>query len=277
MADNYFHVATWQDAEHNAARWMSHWGYSDAQVTAGGADGGIDVVSSHAVAQVKFKAQQVGGPDIQRLAGAGFSHPGKQLIFFTGTSYSSNAFQVAEDASVALFTYALNGDVSAANAMAAYIETPGQESQRAAAAQRFNMTRSNSSSLSRSNRGSKGLIATFVLAIVRFYKWLFLKFIEFSSEVIRVVLHKLGRTSARFPAPTKSTYFRAGGFLLFMSLVVLIGGISSTTDPASTASHTQKVWAVIAEAVGGGALPLLGALILLEGCRTPPQSHVHPH
>ena len=269
MTDNYFQVATWQDAEHNAARWMSHGGYSDAQVTAGGAEGGIDVVSSHAVAQAKFKAQQVGGPDIQRLAGAGFSHPGKQLIFFTGTSYSSNALQVAEDASIALFTYALNGDVSAANAMAAYIETPGEEGQRAAASQRFRTTRPSDFPQSRSNRGSNGLIATFVLAIIRFYKWLFLKFIEFSSEVIRVVLHKFGRSSARFPAPTKSTYFRAGGFLLFMSLVVLIGGISSTTDPASTASHTQKIWGVAAEAIGGGILAIVGALSLFEGHRTP--------
>ena len=269
MAGDYFHVATWQDAEHNAAIWMQRWGYSDAQVTAGGADGGIDVDSTHAVAQVKFKAQQVGGPDVQRLAGAGFSHPGKQLIFFTGTSYSSQAYQASELANVALFTYELNGDVAPANAMAAYIATPGNEARRAGAANRFGATRPSGSKTSHTPRTSQGCLAALFIAIFRFYKWFLLKFLEFGAEVIRVALHQVGRTSSRFPPPTRNTFFRAGGFLVFMSLVVLIGGISSTTDPGSTASHTEKVWAVVGESVGGVILAALGCLILFLGWRSP--------
>lgn len=63
-------IRTWQDAEENAAEWMRYMGYADAMVTNGGADGGIDVVSQHAVAQVKREAVAVGSPMIQKFYGA---------------------------------------------------------------------------------------------------------------------------------------------------------------------------------------------------------------
>ena len=36
-------IRSWHAAEINAAAWMRHWGYADATVTNGGADGGIAV------------------------------------------------------------------------------------------------------------------------------------------------------------------------------------------------------------------------------------------
>ena len=97
---------------------MKFWGYTDARVTGGGADGGVDVISNRAIAQVKFKASQAGGPELQRLAGAGYSHPGTALMFFTGTGYSAQALQVAGTAHIALFTYRLDGAVTPVNSYA---------------------------------------------------------------------------------------------------------------------------------------------------------------
>ena len=114
-------ISDWQIAEENAARWMRFWGYPDAHVTGGGADGGVDVISGSAIAQVKFRASVVGGPDLQRLAGAGHSHRGKALFFFTGSGYSSQALQVAGIADIALFTYRLDGSVSPVNNFAEQI------------------------------------------------------------------------------------------------------------------------------------------------------------
>jgi len=118
MSPEPIHISDWQIAEQNAARWMKFWGYTDARVTGGGADGGVDVISSRAVAQVKFKASQAGGPELQRLAGAGYTHPGVALMFFTGTGYSAQALQVAGAAHIALFTYRLDGAVTPVNSYA---------------------------------------------------------------------------------------------------------------------------------------------------------------
>lgn len=116
-------ISDWEIAEGNAARWMRFWGYADAHVTGGGADGGLDVTSSAAIAQVKFKASMTGGPDLQRLAGAGYSHRGKTLIFFTGSGYTPQAIEFADVAKIALFTYRLDGAVSAVNRSATQIAT----------------------------------------------------------------------------------------------------------------------------------------------------------
>ena len=113
-----FRVGDWQLAEENAARWMRHWGFADAAVTNGGADGGLDVTSQGAVAQVKFKVSQTGGPDVQRLAGAANRFPDAQPMFFTGTGYSSQAIQCAEESGIALFIYDLSGSVVSANHLA---------------------------------------------------------------------------------------------------------------------------------------------------------------
>lgn len=94
---------------------MRAWGFTDAEVTPSGPDGGIDVDAVKAVAQVKFKPSQVGLPEVQQLFGARGGATHKQLLFFAGTSYSSKAVAYADTNHVALFEYDLVGGVQAVN------------------------------------------------------------------------------------------------------------------------------------------------------------------
>jgi hypothetical protein len=114
-------IRSWQDAEINAATWMRYWGYSDATVTNGGADGGIDVRSKRALAQVKYLAAAVGRPDLQRLGGVGASEPGKQLFFFSGSDYTATALEYADATGMALFSYGLDGSMAPVNAAARHV------------------------------------------------------------------------------------------------------------------------------------------------------------
>jgi hypothetical protein len=107
-----------QEAELNAVAWMRAWGYADAQVTQAGPDGGVDVRSAYALAQVKYVAAAVGRPDIQRFVGAAAGEPGKRLIFFSGSGYTATAVDYANSAGVALFQYALDGSVRPVNTAA---------------------------------------------------------------------------------------------------------------------------------------------------------------
>lgn len=108
-------IQSWQDAEHNAAAWMRHWGFSDAQAKPGGADGGIDVRSRRALGQVKYQAAAVGRPELQNLFGARGRDMEKQLCFFTGSSYAATAVEYADTNSIALFVYALDGTMIPVN------------------------------------------------------------------------------------------------------------------------------------------------------------------
>lgn len=104
-------------AESAMAEWMRHHGFPDADVTPGGADGGIDVVANRAIAQVKTHMKSVGRPDVQRLVGAAVDRQ-KTLLFFSHSGFSANASQYAEDAHVALFNFDLHGNVVPLNARA---------------------------------------------------------------------------------------------------------------------------------------------------------------
>ena len=106
---------SWQAAEQNASAWMRHWGFADAHVTAGGADGGIDVRSAEALAQVKFEARQIGAPAVQRLVGARGRDEHKALLFFSGVGYAQPAVVYADSMDVALFKYDLLGKMTAVN------------------------------------------------------------------------------------------------------------------------------------------------------------------
>lgn len=106
-------------AEFLVRDWMRHLGIADAEVTQQTSDGGIDVVSSTHVAQVKHYVGSVGGPDIQRLSGA--AYPIERLpLFFTSGRYTPAAHAAATAGRVALFTYsAEKGALTAENAFAA--------------------------------------------------------------------------------------------------------------------------------------------------------------
>ncbi|MEV7128222.1 restriction endonuclease [Streptomyces sp. NPDC093260] len=111
-------IQSWQEAEHNAAAWMRHWGYEDARARPGGSDGGVDVRSRRALGQVKYQGAAVGRPELQRLFGARGRAMDKDLLFFTGSSYAATAVEYAAENGIALFVYGLDGSMSAVNALA---------------------------------------------------------------------------------------------------------------------------------------------------------------
>jgi hypothetical protein len=123
-------ISTWQEAELNARDWMRFWGYTDAKVTVSGADAGIDVKATGALAQVKFEASQVGRPQLQKLVGAR-ARTDAQLFFFSGAGYSQQAIDYANHMHIALFHYSLDGRMSPLNSTAEHLtkrraKGPGQ-------------------------------------------------------------------------------------------------------------------------------------------------------
>lgn len=105
------------DAERLAAAWMRHWGYTDARELPVGPDGGIDVDSTGAVAQVKAHMRPIGRPDVQNLYGVATSL-GKTPVFFSLTAYTREAEQWADKVGVALFRFDLQGEPEPANHVA---------------------------------------------------------------------------------------------------------------------------------------------------------------
>jgi HJR/Mrr/RecB family endonuclease len=79
--DMGFGGMSWQVAEAVARDWMKQNGYRDARLTKAGADGGVDVESSGALAQVKHHAKPVRLPEVQRIYGIAVAERKKALIF----------------------------------------------------------------------------------------------------------------------------------------------------------------------------------------------------
>lgn len=115
------------EAELRAADNLKRWGFSDAVATTGGTDGGIDVRSKRALAQVKWKGGATGRPDCQRLVGAR-GNGTEQLFFFSASGYSAQAIEYADQVGMALFTYDPVGAVEAVNPAARRVlESAGQQ------------------------------------------------------------------------------------------------------------------------------------------------------
>ncbi len=108
-------IYSWQAAEQAAQTWMRDWGYRDARLTASGADGGIDVHSSGAVAQVKYEVSKTGAPALQRLFGARGPDRARQMLFFSMAGFSRPAVDYADSVGIALFHYGADGRVRAVN------------------------------------------------------------------------------------------------------------------------------------------------------------------
>lgn len=107
-------IRTPHDAEQTAAAWMRWMGFPDAAVTPIGTDGGIDVHSSMAVAQVKTETVPVGRPALQRLLGVAHAE-GKDGLFFSLSGYTAQALEWAERVELPLFTFDYQGVVVPAN------------------------------------------------------------------------------------------------------------------------------------------------------------------
>lgn len=97
-----------RDAENCAKDWMVYWGYADAMLTREGFDGGIDVVSSRAIAQVKLHGKPIGAAPIQALAGIK-AVENKDALFFSLTGYTPAAMSFADKAAIGAFSFDLQG------------------------------------------------------------------------------------------------------------------------------------------------------------------------
>ena len=114
-------VANWKEAEELAAWHMKYLGFDNVKVTSPGIDGGVDVVSAGASAQVKhFSRSPVGAPQIQQLRGA--AHATQWSIFYALSGYTAAAQRFAEGAGVALFEYDIYGVVTPVNLPARSLE-----------------------------------------------------------------------------------------------------------------------------------------------------------
>ena len=106
-----------RDAELIAAEWMRHLGFTDAVATPVGADGGIDVVSARAVAQVKLEGKPTGRPTVQQLHGVA-ALENKTGVFFSAAGYTPQARTWAQTSGTLLFRFDRQGAVEAVNAVA---------------------------------------------------------------------------------------------------------------------------------------------------------------
>ena len=105
-------------AESLCAEWMNFLGEDKVAVTSATADGGIDIVSSLSVAQVKNYSGSVGVAPVRELVGVA-SVDGRKPMFFTSGTYTQGAVTLADKAGVALFIYsAERGTLDPANLIA---------------------------------------------------------------------------------------------------------------------------------------------------------------
>jgi len=84
--------------------WMSGNGYRDARLTGPGADGGVDITSRKAIAQVKHHTSAVGLAEIQRLYGIATAS-GKNALFFSRSGYTKSATAWARTHGIKCFRY----------------------------------------------------------------------------------------------------------------------------------------------------------------------------
>lgn len=109
-------ITDFRDAENVAAAWLRRLGHPDAERTKDGPDGGNDVESKSAVAQVKFwKTKNVGLKDVQRINGSG--KVGQARYFFAVKGYTKAAIRWAGSVEnrVALFVFEPDGNLVAVN------------------------------------------------------------------------------------------------------------------------------------------------------------------
>jgi hypothetical protein len=112
MSDTQMAVDTWQLAEVFAAAHMNTLGFLDAATTPAGADGGVDVVASDAVGQVKHQSTSVGAPVVQQLAGIAHTR-GLEGIVYSLSGFTRAAVSAGEDTKIALFSYSTDGATAA--------------------------------------------------------------------------------------------------------------------------------------------------------------------
>lgn len=97
--------ATWQQAEINAQQWMMTHGYPGARLTPPGPDGGVDIFSDRAIAQVKNCQNPVGPGPVHELADLTVysKYRGRQAVFFSTAGYTTEALSCGRERDVRLY------------------------------------------------------------------------------------------------------------------------------------------------------------------------------
>jgi hypothetical protein len=105
-------IKTPTDAEAYACDVMLALGFAGATCTNAGRDGGVDVRSRDAVAQVKVEGIKTDAPRLQALSGVA-AHERKRAVFFSLSGYTAAALAWAERTGMALFEFDYAGGVEA--------------------------------------------------------------------------------------------------------------------------------------------------------------------
>lgn len=101
-------IRTPREAEEVACEWLRFFGFTDAETTTNGRDGGVDVDSENAVVQVKFKGVPTGSPEVHQLYGVA-SLQRKIPFFFSLGGFTAEAKDFSEQAGIALFSFDYQG------------------------------------------------------------------------------------------------------------------------------------------------------------------------
>lgn len=91
-----------REVEETCAQWMRYLGIRDAATNSYVKDGGIDIVSSGHIAQVKHFQAPVGIGPVREFAGVALVD-GRIPFFFSTSGYTSGAVQFANETRIALF------------------------------------------------------------------------------------------------------------------------------------------------------------------------------
>jgi tetratricopeptide (TPR) repeat protein len=113
-------IKTPRDAELIAQEWMIYFGFSDSKVTRVGPDNGIDIISSKAIGQVKFKGVKTPREDIKMLHSDTITN-GRRGIFFSLSGYAKTAITFADQVDIALFEFDYQGVPQPVNQSARYL------------------------------------------------------------------------------------------------------------------------------------------------------------
>ena len=110
-------IRTPRDAEEYAAEVMEAIGFTNVRLSPVGPDGGIDVTSDEALAQVKLEGRRSTREQLQRLTGITLTQ-GTAAIFFSLAGYTKAALDWAEATDMALFEFAYDGSLDARSSLA---------------------------------------------------------------------------------------------------------------------------------------------------------------
>ena len=107
-------IEDWKQAEVLALGHMRQIGFTDAVMTGPGTDGGVDVRSTEAIAEVKYLKVAVGRPEIQKLHSAMIQEK-RSGVFYSLNGYSADAVRLADRLGMSLFRFTQSGRVTAVN------------------------------------------------------------------------------------------------------------------------------------------------------------------